>query len=32
MREQYDLVAITNDIYTEDQRILTVSGALGSTS
>ena len=29
MREQYDLVAITNDIYTkEDQRILTVSGAL----
>ena len=29
MRERYDLVAITNDIYTkEDQRILTVSGAL----
>jgi len=29
MREQYDLVAITNDIYTkEDQRLLTVSGAL----
>ena len=29
MRNQYDLVAITNDIYTkEDQRILTVSGAL----
>ena len=29
MREKYDLVAITNDIYTkEDQRILTVSGAL----
>ncbi len=29
MRAQYDLVAITNDIYTkEDQRILTVSGAL----
>jgi len=29
MRESYDLVAITNDIYTkEDQRILTVSGAL----
>ena len=29
MREQYDLIAITNDIYTkEDQRILTVSGAL----
>ena len=29
MREQYDLVVITNDIYTkEDQRLLTVSGAL----
>ena len=29
MRVRYDLVAITNDIYTkEDQRILTVSGAL----
>ncbi len=29
MRNKYDLVAITNDIYTkEDQRILTVSGAL----
>ena len=29
MREKYDLVAITNDIYTkEDQRIATVSGAL----
>ena len=29
MRDQYDLIAITNDIYTkEDQRILTVSGAL----
>ena len=29
MRERYDLVAITNDIYTkEDQRLLTVSGAL----
>ena len=29
MRSKYDLVAITNDIYTkEDQRILTVSGAL----
>lgn len=29
MREQYDLVAITNDIYTkEDQRILTEAGAL----
>ena len=29
MREKYDLVAITNNIYTkEDQRILTVSGAL----
>ncbi len=29
MRDQYDLVAITNDIYTkEDQRLLTLSGAL----
>ena len=29
MRNKYDLVAITNDIYTkEDQRLLTVSGAL----
>ncbi|MDM7948277.1 urease accessory protein UreG [Hydrogenophaga sp.] len=29
MRERHDLIAITNDIYTkEDQRILTVSGAL----
>ena len=29
IRGHYDLVAITNDIYTkEDQRILTVSGAL----
>ncbi len=29
MRQRYDLVAITNDIYTkEDQRLLTVSGAL----
>ena len=29
MKTKYDLVAITNDIYTkEDQRILTVSGAL----
>jgi len=29
MRNRYDLVAITNDIYTkEDQRLLTVSGAL----
>lgn len=29
MCKQYDLVAITNDIYTkEDQRLLTVSGAL----
>ncbi len=29
MREHYDLVAITNDIYTkEDQRLLTISGAL----
>ena len=33
MRERYDLVAITNDIYTkEDQRLLTVSGALPETS
>jgi urease accessory protein len=31
MRDQYDLVAITNDIYTkEDQRLLTVSGALSA--
>jgi energy-coupling factor transporter ATP-binding protein EcfA2 len=31
MREKYDLVAITNDIYTkEDQRLLTVSGALAA--
>jgi urease accessory protein len=31
MREKYDLVAITNDIYTkEDQRLLTVAGALPS--
>ena len=31
MRAKYDLVAITNDIYTkEDQRILTVSGALAA--
>src|SRR5512133_4005592 len=29
MRERYDLVAITNDVYTkEDQRLLTESGAL----
>jgi len=29
MRAQYDLIAITNDIYTkEDQRLLTISGAL----
>jgi urease accessory protein len=29
MRDRWDLVAITNDIYTkEDQRLLTVSGAL----
>lgn len=29
MRDQWDLVAITNDIYTkEDQRLLTISGAL----
>jgi len=31
MRAKYDLVAITNDIYTkEDQRLLTVSGALAA--
>ena len=31
MREQYDLVVITNDIYTkEDQRLLTVAGALSA--
>ena len=31
MRDKYDLVAITNDIYAkEDQRILTVSGALAA--
>src|SRR5690554_7931620 len=29
MAEKYDLVVITNDIYTkEDQRLLTISGAL----
>ena len=29
MRDKYDLVVITNDIYTkEDQRLLTVAGAL----
>jgi urease accessory protein len=29
MRDNYDLIAITNDIYTkEDQRLLTISGAL----
>ena len=29
MSEKYDLIAITNDIYTkEDQRLLTISGAL----
>jgi len=29
MRDTYDIVAITNDIYTkEDQRLLTISGAL----
>ena len=29
MRDDYDIIAITNDIYTkEDQRLLTVSGAL----
>mgnify|MGYP006198299449 CR=1 FL=1 len=31
MRERYDLVVVTNDIYTkEDQRLLTVSGALAA--
>jgi urease accessory protein len=31
MRDKYDLIAITNDIYTkEDQRILTISGALSA--
>jgi urease accessory protein len=31
MRDTYDLVAITNDIYTkEDQRLLTISGALSA--
>jgi urease accessory protein len=31
MRDRYDLVAITNDIYTkEDQRLLTISGALSA--
>ncbi len=31
MRERWDLVAITNDIYTkEDQRLLTVSGAVSA--
>jgi urease accessory protein len=31
MRQKWDLVAITNDIYTkEDQRLLTVSGALAA--
>ena len=29
MRDRYDLIAITNDIYTkEDQRLLPMSGAL----
>ena len=29
MRERWDLVVVTNDIYTkEDQRLLTVAGAL----
>src|ERR1700712_4385516 len=29
MRDKYDLVVVTNDIYTkEDQRLLTVAGAL----
>ena len=31
MREHYDLVVVTNDIYTkEDQRLLTVAGALSA--
>src|SRR3984885_10585729 len=31
MRDRYDLVVITNDIYTkEDQRLLTVAGALAA--
>ena len=31
MRDQYDLVVVTNDIYTkEDQRLLTVAGALAA--
>ena len=31
MRDTYDLIAITNDIYTkEDQRLLTISGALAA--
>ena len=31
MRQRWDIVAITNDIYTkEDQRLLTVSGALAA--
>jgi urease accessory protein len=31
MRDDYDLIAITNDIYTkEDQRLLTISGALAA--
>lgn len=31
MRDQYDLVVVTNDIYTkEDQRLLTVAGALSA--
>ena len=31
MRDKWDLVAITNDIYTkEDQRLLTISGALSA--
>ena len=31
MSSTYDLIAITNDIYTkEDQRLLTVSGALAA--
>ena len=31
MRDDYDLIAITNDMYSkEDQRLLTVSGALSA--
>ena len=31
MRDRYDIVVITNDIYTkEDQRLLTIAGALSA--